>query len=151
MTWLRIRSVFISVFVIIWIVLFNYESTRHFYLEPWLRRPLPKTKLLFPPAGWIMFFNLEPSYGHAQVYGIKNGRTDPIDPHQILETRAIGYDNIRRNALVGVLSRGTKETFCAYLRRKFPYYEGFAVTYVNYPSVIQNPYERQQMVAYECR
>jgi hypothetical protein len=148
---MTIRNTLISIFVIIWLVVFNYESTRHFYLEPWLGRPLPKLKFLFPPAGWIMFYNVGENYGYAQVYGVKNGQPQMIDPHQILQTRAIGYDNIHRNALVSVLSRGVEKPFCDYLHRKFPYFESFMVTYINHPSVTQRPFEQSQTLAYECR
>ena len=137
-------------FVICWLVVFNYESTRHFYLEPLLKCELPKLKFLFPPAGWIMFYNVEEGYGMAEVYGVKDGQTQLIDPHQILQTRAIGYDNIHRNALISVLVRDVEKPFCDYLIRKFPYFDRFLVTYVQYPSVIKQPFERLQNVAYEC-
>ena len=145
------RNIFISIFVVIWLSVFHYESTRHFYLEPLLDRHLPKVKFLFPPAGWIMFFNVGESYGYTEVYGVKDGRAQLIDPYQILQTRAIGYDNIHRNALVSVLSREVEKPFCDYLRRKFPYFDSFLVTYSNYPSVIQRPFEKEQAIAYECR
>ena len=109
------RNTIISIFVVVWIVVFHYESTRHFYLEPFLKRPLPQMRFLFPPAGWIMFFNVGDNYGNTEVYGVKDGRTQLIDPHQILVTRAIGYDNINRNALSTVLSRDVANDFCAFL------------------------------------
>ncbi len=145
------RNTLISIFVVIWLAVFHYESTRHFYLEPMLKRDLPKMKFLFPPAGWIMFFNVDQAYGYVEVYGIKDGQTQIIDPHQILQTRAIGYDNIHRNALITVLSREMARPFCGYLKRKFPYFEGFVVTYVNYPRVVDRPFERTQQAAYECK
>ncbi len=145
------RNTFISIFVVIWLVLFHYESTRHFYLEPLLKRNLPKTKFLFPPAGWIMFFNVNDSFGYTQVYGVKNGNTQPIDPHQILQTRAIGYDNINRNALITVLGRDMAQPFCQFLKRKFTYFDGFLVTYVQYPHVSKQPFEQTQTIVYECK
>ena len=148
---MKIRNTFISIFVILWLVLFNYESTRHFYLEPLLQKNLPKVKFLFPPAGWIMFFNVEDSFGYAQVYGYKFGQSQAIDPHQILQTRAIGYDNIHRNALVSIVSSDMSKPFCAFLERKFPYFDNFVVTYVNYPSLTKEPFKRQESVVYECR
>ena len=148
---IRIRNTIISIFVIVWLAVFHYESTRHFYLEPLLKRELPKLKFLFPPAGWIMFYNVGDGYGSAEVYGVKDGRTQLIDPHQILQTRAIGYDNIHRNALVSVLDRGASDHFCAFLKRKFPYFDGFLVAYALYPSVIDKPFEKLQTVAYECK
>ena len=145
------RNIVITIFVILWLIAFNYESTRYFYLQPLFHRQLPKIKFLFPPAGWIMFFNVNDSYGYAEVYGVKNGQTQLIDPHQILQTRPIGYDNINRNALSSVLSPGTQQTFCAFLHRKIPFFDNFLVTYVNYPSLVKNSLERQQAIAYECK
>lgn len=98
-----------------------------------------------------MFYNVNDSYGFAEVYGVKNGHPQLIDPHQILQTRPIGYDNINRNALSSVLSAGMEQPFCAFLHRKFPYFDNFLVTYVNYPSLIKEPFERQQGIAYECK
>jgi len=107
-------------------------------------------RLLFPPAGWIMFFNVDERFGYAEIYGIKDNIPQPIDPHQILETRAIGYDNIYRNVLSTVLSRYYQRPFCRYLDWKFPYFDSFAVTQVYYPSVTQSPQKRYQQVVYEC-
>lgn len=98
-----------------------------------------------------MFYNVDESYGYAQVYGIKDGQSQPLDPHQVLQTRAIGYDNIHRNALVTVLTAGVQKPFCGYLHRKFPYFDSFAVTYVNHPSVTDRPFEQQQVIAYQCQ
>lgn len=145
------RNAFISIFVVVWLAVFHYESTRYFFLEPMVKHPLPKLKFLFPPAGWIMFYNVGPTYGLAEVYGVKGGQSQLIDPHQILETRAIGYDNIHRNVLAGVLNPGQGDPFCRYLKRKFPYFDSFAVVYAQYPSVIERPFEKVQSIAYECR
>jgi hypothetical protein len=147
---IQIRNTFISVFVILWLVIFYYESTCVYYLQPFLKRELPKMKFLFPPAGWIMFYNIEDNFGFAEVYGVKNGNPQLIDPHQILQTRAIGYDNINRNALITVLSPGMQDVFCPFLKRKFPYFEKFFVTYVQYPHLTEQPFERMQTVAYTC-
>lgn len=144
------RNVMISIFVIVWLIVFNYESTRLFYLERWVGHPLPKVKLLFPPAGWVMFYNIGRSYGHAEVYGIKGETVDVIDPHLILRTRAIGYDNINRNALVSVLSADAAQPFCGFLQRRFPHYDRFAVMYVNYPDVAERPWDKRYQLAYEC-
>jgi hypothetical protein len=148
---MKTRDVIISIFVIVWLVVFHYESTRAFYLEPLLHKRLPKVKFLFPPAGWIMFYNVGDSFGYAQVYGIKEGHSVAIEPHQILQTRAIGYDNIHRNALLEVLSPQMAHPFCLFLQRKFPYFDNFVVTYINYPSMSKNPFEQQQNVIYECK
>lgn len=145
------RNKIISIFVVLWLLIFNYESIRYYYLNPFFKRELPKVKLLFPPAGWIMFYNVADSYGHVEVYGFKEGQTQLIDPHQILQTRAIGYDNIHRNALVTVLSADMVKPFCAHLFRNFQYFEGFVVTYVNYPSVVGQSFKKVQNIAYECR
>src|ERR1700735_1446537 len=127
---ISLRNKIISIFVIFWLALFYYESTCVYYLDPIFRRELPRMKFLFPPAGWIMFYNIGDDFGYAQVYGVKDGQPQAIDPHQILETRAIGYDNINRNALITVLSPGMADSFCPFLKRRFPYFEKFLVTYI---------------------
>ena len=98
-----------------------------------------------------MFYNVGDGYGFVEVYGFKDGQPQLIDPHQILQTRPIGYDNIHRNALVAVLSRDAAKPFCGFLKRKFPYFEGFAVTYTTYPRLIEQPFEKTQRVVYECK
>ena len=145
------RNVIISVFVVVWTLLFHYESTRFFYLNPLFHRNLPKTKFLFPPAGWIMFFNVDDTYSCAEVYGVKDGIPQLIDPHQILATRPIGYDNIHRNALSIVLEPSIQVPFCRFMRRKFPYFDNFIVTLVYWPSVTQTPQRRLQKAMYQCR
>ena len=86
---LRARNIVITIFVIAWLLVFNYESIRYFYLNPFFGHQLPKVKFLFPPAGWVMFFNVGNGFGHAQVYGIKEGRTLALDPHEILDSGCI--------------------------------------------------------------
>ena len=98
-----------------------------------------------------MFYNLEDRFGYAEIYGVKDGRPQAIDPHQILQTRAIGYDNIHRNALIGVVSPDLSRPFCVFLERKFPYFDNFMVTYINYPSLTKHPMEQEQTVVYECK
>ena len=146
----KFRNVVISIFVIVWTVVFHYESTRFFYLNPFFQKNLPQLKFLFPPAGWIMFFNVDDAFGYAEIYGVKDGQPQPIDAHQIFRTRAIGYDNIHRNVLLEVLSENEREPFCRYLKRRFPYFDNFLVTAVHYPSVVKTPMLRQQQVAYQC-
>jgi hypothetical protein len=147
---LQVRNTLISIFVVIWLVVFYYESTCFYYLQPLSQHALPRLKFLFPPAGWIMFYNVGDNFGYAEVYGFKDGEPQLIDPHDILRTRAIGYDNINRNALVTVLTPGMAASFCPYLRRRFPYFDKFAVTYVEYPHLVEAPFEKRQSVAYEC-
>ncbi len=98
------RNAAITWFVIVWTLIFQYETLRANYLSPLFNRQLPKLALLFPPAGWIMFFNVDKSYGLVEVYGMRDGQPVLIDPHQIFQTKAVGYDNIHRNVLVSVLS-----------------------------------------------
>lgn len=98
------RNAAITWFVIVWTLIFQYETLRANYLSPLFKRHLPKLALLFPPAGWIMFYHVDQSYGVAEVYGMRSGQPFLIDPHQIFQTKAVGYDNIRRNVLVSVLS-----------------------------------------------
>ena len=144
-----IKNIVISIFVIFWIVVFNYESVRYFYLEPLFRKNLPKAKFLFPPAGWIMFFNVDESYGLAEVYGVKGSLHERIDPHAIFETRGVWYDNIHRNVLSGILSY-QEGAFCRLLKRKFPAYDRFLVTAVYYPSIIKTPGKKLYRPAYTC-
>ncbi len=153
----------ITWFVICWILLFHYESLRANYLNPLLppgprvlavplgRWMLPKWPLLFPPAGWIMFYNVSKPYGFAEVYGLQRGRSVLIDPHAILQTRAVGYDNIHRNVLIGILSEGHAPAFCRYLRRKFTGYDGFVVVYAEYPDPVEQPERILRQVAYRCQ
>lgn len=145
------RSILISWFVALWLILFNYESLRANYLIPLAGRQLPKTRLLFPPAGWIMFYNIDKSYGFAEVYGLKGTSSTKLDPHEIFRTRAVGYDNIRRNVLVGVLYRDRAPAFCKYLRGKFPEYDAFAVVYGQYPDFVNHPDRILRQVAYRCQ
>ena len=146
----RRRSILISLFVIVWTLVFGYETLRAHYLSPLLHRPLPKLPLLFPPAGWIMFFNVDRGYGFAEVYGVDHGVATLIDPHRIFSTRALGYDNIHRNMLVGILDGGGAKRFCPYARRKFPEYQSFIVVYAGYPDLIATPDQVVRRVAYRC-
>ena len=148
---MRRRAVLMSAFVLVWTLLFQYETLRANYLSPLCKRPLPKLPLLFPPAGWIMFFNIDRSYGFAEVYGLKQNQATLLDPHAIFSTKAIGYDNIHRNMLVEVLNRSRGPAFCGYLRRKFPEYELFAIVQCEYPDVVKTPDQVLRQVAYRCR
>ncbi len=139
-----------SLFVIAWLLVFHYETVRYHYLSPLFHRELPKLPLLFPPAGWIMFFRVDETEGRAEVYGLQRGQPVLIDPHNIFTTRFVGYDNIRRNVLVSVLYREQARDFCRFLWRKFPEYEGFLVTYLEYPSVIEHPHQPRRALAYRC-
>lgn len=145
------RNTLITGFVICWTLIFHYETLRHNYLRPLCKRELPKLPLLFPPAGWIMFFNVDRSYGYAEVYGLRGNRPVQLDPHDILATKAIGYDNIHRNVLVGVLSQRDAPSFCRYLRGKFTAYDSFAVIYAQYPDLVDTPDRIVRQVAYRCQ
>lgn len=147
----RRNNRWVTVFVIVWLLIFHYESTRYFYLEPFFKRPLPQMRFLFPPAGWIMFFNVDEVYAGAEVYGLKNGSMQLIDPHDILKTKAIGYDNIHRNVLSTVLDRYDQAAFCSFLKRKFPDFDSFMITAVYYPSVIKTPDKKFYRPAYQCQ
>ena len=147
------RNTAINVFVACWLLLFGYETFRAGYLDPLVGRRLPKFPLLFPPAGWIMFFNVDRSYGFAQVYALPQTGQQPVEinPHAIFETKALGYDNIHRNVLVGVLYRDRAQDFCRYLRRKFPQDGAFAVVYSQYPDVVDEPNRVLSQMAYRCQ
>ena len=147
------RNTAISVFTACWLLLFSYETLRAGYLSPLAGGRLPKFPLLFPPAGWLMFYNVDRAYGFAQVYAAPPGGGPPIalDPHEIFETKAVGYDNIRRNVLVGVLDRDRAPAFCRFLRRKFPQYGAFAVVYSQYPDIVNEPDRLFSQIAYRCQ
>lgn len=146
----RLRHIVITLFVITWVAVFHYETLRLNYLSPLAGRELPKLKFLYPPAGWIMFFHVDASYGFAEVYGIRGDQPTLLDPHAIFATRAVGYDNIRRNALITVLPAGYTPSFCRYLFRKFPWYDRFVVVYAVHPDVALHPDDIQRQVAYRC-
>ncbi len=137
-------------FVVVWIALFHYETLRLHYLSPLVGRELPKLKFLYPPAGWIMFFNVDRAYGMAEVYGVRDGQPTLLDPHDIFRTRFVLYDNIRRNALIAALSPSRAQSFCRFLARKFPDYPEFAIVYAQYPDVVNQPNDVQRQLAYKC-
>ena len=145
-----VRNTCITAFVIAWLLLFYYETLRLNYLSPLGHRELPKTPLLFPPAGWIMFYEVGEQEGHVEVYGLQQQHPVLIDPHAIFATRWIGYDNIRRNVLVSVLSPAYADPFCRFLRRKFSAYDGFVIVYAETPSVMETPQRTFRQVAYQC-
>ena len=97
-----------------------------------------------------MFFNVDCGYGFAEVYGLRSGQHEMIDPHKIFQTKAVGYDNIRRNVAVGVLSQEAVGPFCRYLKWKFPAYEAFTVVYAQYPDIVNTPDQISRHVAYRC-
>lgn len=156
---LRRQRVLITWFVIGWMILFQYETLRAQYLSPLVLRlrlaqagrPLPKFPLLFPPAGWIMFYNVDNSYGFAEIYGITGSEPTLLDPHDIFPIKNVGYDNIRRNVLVSVLDGRRAENFCQFLQRKFPHYDSFAVVYAQHPDLIETPELVGRQVAYRCQ
>jgi hypothetical protein len=147
---IKLRDILITVFVIVWTVIFHYESTRAFYLQRWLGRPLPKLKLLFPPAGWIMFYEVTRQSGHVEVYGVKDGVPQAIDPHDIFRTRTLGYDNIHRGIMSVAANEKNKTRFCGFLRKRFPYFDRYVVTYDYYPDIIKERQQKRQTVLYQC-
>jgi hypothetical protein len=147
----RRRDAAITVFVIAWLLVFVYETLRFGFLIPLVNRPLPKLPLLFPPAGWIMFFHIDRGYGFAEVYGARGEAVERIAPEAVFSTRTVGYDNFRRNILVGVVYREEAPAFCEYLRRRFPAYQEFAVVYAQHPDVVDRPDLVQRAISYRCR
>lgn len=158
----RRRQLWISLFVVAWNLLFLYETFRHFQLTPLLRalalnwdlplggRELPKLPMLFPPAGWIMFYHVGDGAGGIEVYGIRGGTPALLDPHAIFETRYILFDNIRRGMMFSSAEPGRSWDFCNYLRRKFPEYPDFAVTQYQVPSLVKATQRKTQAVLYRC-
>jgi len=140
----------ITIFVIVWSCAFHYESVRGYFLNPLFDTTLPKVKFLFPPAGWIMFYNVDDHFGHAQVFGVKDKGSQPIDPHDIIPTRFIGFDNIHRGILGNALRRQNRYSFCRYMERKFPYFDNFVFSWVDYPNLSENRHQRKQQIVYQC-
>jgi len=97
-----------------------------------------------------MFYRVDDADGRAEVWGLRDGRAKPIDPHRIFATRWLGYDNIRRNVLVTALDPVHAPAFCRYLRRKFPEYGGFSVQEVVAPSVTRARDSVFRQEAYRC-
>ncbi len=146
----RIRNASITIFVVLWLLIFHYESTRYFYLNTLTQRDLPKFKFLFPPAGWIMFFNVDETYSYVEVYGKMGEVVHLVDPHDIFRTRTFGFDNIHRNILSTVATRDSAAAFCQYLAWRLPSYQDFVVMAVYYPSIVKEPYRRGQEALYQC-
>ena len=106
-------------------------------------KQFPKFPLLFPPAGWIMFYEVGNFFSTAEVYGVKKeGKPELVDPHRIMTPRFVGFDNIHRNVMVSLLEREKSREVCGYLKRKFPEYERLVVVYAEYPELV--PAERRQ-------
>ena len=147
---IKLRNFFISIFVILWVIVFHYESLRAFYLNPLFKRNLPKVKFLFPPAGWIMFYEVDDAFGVVEVYGVKNESVQRIDPHDIFKTRTIGFDNIHRGIMGSAASQGMEKQFCSFLQRRFPYFDRFMIVQEYYPSISQQPYQRYEQLLYQC-
>lgn len=144
------RNIAITIFVILWSLVFHYESIRHFYLNPLLGHALPKIKFLFPPAGWIMFYRVDESYGNIRVFGYKEGKNYEIDPHEIFRVRTIGFDNIHRGVIGSAASQRNSRAFCAHLNKRFDDFEDFRIIYEHYPHFVAEPNERYQQMLYNC-
>lgn len=147
---MKIRNVLISIFVVVWLAVFHYESVRQFYLQPFFKEPLPKTKFLFPPAGWIMFYQVGDRYTAAEVFGVRKGLIVPIDAHDIIKTRFIGFDMVQRGVLSSMLDKRIKPGFCRYLQKNFPEFDRFIITAIEYPALTRSRYERYQGEVYSC-
>ncbi len=147
---IKFRNICISVFVILWTLIFHYESLRAIYLNLWFKQDLPKVKFLFPPAGWIMFYAVDDAFGVIDVYGVKKESVQKIDPHDIFRTRTIGFDNIHRGIMGSAAGRGMEKSFCSFLQRRFPYFDRFIIVQAYYPSITQHPYNRQEQPLYQC-
>lgn len=97
-----------------------------------------------------MFYHIGTSAGFAEIHARDEHQTTVLDPHDILETKAIGYDNIHRNVLVGVLYKERASAFCRFLTYKFPQYQAFAVVYASYPNIITQPDRLERSLVYKC-
>lgn len=160
----RAKRAAIWAFVVLWNLLFLYETFRAFHLTPLVQklrdtwslaipaRELPKLPLLFPPAGWIMFYRVDNSSGGMEIYGVRKGTTTLIDPHRVFSTRYVLFDNIRRGMMFSAAEPARRWAFCNFLRRKFPEFEDFAVTQYQYQDLAgAKPPQRLQGVLYQCK
>jgi hypothetical protein len=147
----RAKRWIVSIFVMVWTLWFHYESLRHFYLERWFDTKLPMTKLLFPPAGWIMFYRVGDTSGAAEVWGLKGDTIEKIDPHDIFPNRWVGYDNIHRGVLTHILHPSRGKEFCRYLEWKFPEYDNYGIVQVSYPSVTKQHGKKVLDMIYKCK
>lgn len=152
----RSKRAWLRLFIAGWLLLFVYETLRAFQLKPLVARlagrevALPKLPMLFPPAGWIMFYEVGDTAGGLEIYGVSNATTTLIDPHRVFATRYVGFDNIRRGMLWS--AAGRQWEFCNFLRRKFPEYPDFSVVQYQYQDLGSGkPPERQQAPLYGCR
>ncbi|MBI4348739.1 MAG: hypothetical protein HY553_18010 [Elusimicrobia bacterium] len=150
------KRAFLRLFIVAWLALFVYETLRAFQLAPVAARlagrpvDLPKLPLLFPPAGWIMFYEVGDTAGGLEVYGVSKTTATLIDPHRVFATRYVGFDNIRRGMLYA--AAGRPWDFCNFLRRKFPEYPDFSVVRYQYQDLGgENPSGRLQAPLYSCR
>ena len=146
----RFRNVIISLFVIAYTLVFHYESLRSFYLEKWFQKDLPKVKLLFPPAGWIMFYQVGQRFGHTDIYGVKGKQKQHIDSHEIFRVRTIGYDNIHRGIMGTLTYKRNAKTFCNHMFKNFDYFDEFYVVTTFYPNFVEEPYKQEQYLQYRC-
>ena len=73
----RTRNTIITIFVIVWLTVFHYESTRGYWLESIFKTKLMKVKFLFPPAGWIMFYKHDVNFAN-----VKDLSNDHLIQHQ---------------------------------------------------------------------
>ena len=148
----RTKKTLISFFIIFWTLLFHYESLRACYLNTVLNRTLPKFPLLFPSAGWLMFYKIGNFWTTAEVYGVRKGQ-DPerIDPHRIFTTRFLGCDPIHRNLMMTIVNPDAGPQFCPYLKRKFPAYENFMVVHGGYKTLTPQRSPKEYFPpAYSC-
>ncbi len=98
-----------------------------------------------------MFFNVDDHAANVEIFGIKEGKpAQLIDPHQIFQTRQIAYDNIHRGVMFSFMAEHARPQACRFLLRKFPYFQKFLVTYVEYPSPSKSPMEQNRYVIYQC-
>ncbi|GEM_PF-978650 len=153
----ELRDRFISCFVVIWLVLFFYNNTRHMLLEPFFRKSLHNptfnlamNKFLFPPAGPIMFYDVGDAFGYHKVFGIKGGQIFELDPHQIYLSRTLFYDNVHRGVLGDIADPGNIPLFCRVMHRRMPEFDDFAVVFRVYPSLMESRYQYRDGLRYRC-
>ena len=95
-----------------------------------------------------MFYNVDDRFGYIEVVGQKGNEMYFIDPHEIIETRTIGFDNIFRNILSQMGNKRSSQAFGRFLKRKFPEYDGFVVSYIYFPDLVHRPQYRERRLLY---
>ncbi len=153
-----VRDRFITLFVLIWLIVYFYNNTRLMLLRPFIQRHFPRAaahlpvnQFLFPPAGPIMFLHLDDTFAHFVVYGVKDLKLYELNPHKIIQNRTLFYDNTHRGVLSAIADRETAPSFCRMMDRRFPEFDDFVVALRRYRSLSRQPHIYEEAGIFRCR